>query len=721
MINFRFLLLCGILLLSYARIDASEYKDFSPKVDSLKAIINSNHPEEYDLVEASLALAWELKSVNPQDALKYALQGFNIAQSNNMVSHTAYALRIMGVIYWQSGDFTNAMDYQMESHAIYTQLDDKEGIGRTLSNLGLIFSDLGHYEKSLDYFFQAMVIHEKCGNKEFLAPVLNNIGLVYQYQGEYQLAEQYHMRSLEIKNETDDKKGIAFTMNNLGVISQRQGNYVLALEYFKRAMALRKETSDNRELAITLTDLGFLYLDIDSLSLAQEHLEQAKEIYIAVDDQSGLARCYNILGKVYIEMSELNKANQMLNNSMEISERIGLIRTVTQNYKTMSELMAARGNYSRAYDLQNRFIFLVDSISSYDSQRRMLEIQLIYEHERKDRELEIVKKTQQISSLSFEKQILQRNFLLAAIILVLALLFLLYNRYLSIIKTNKQLEIQKEKISETNQKLLLLNRDLMKQKQKVDELNLMLKETNQKLLESEKHLINTNRTKDKFFSIISHDLRNPFASIVSFSRILKREIHELSHDEINELALELDKSVLKINNLLENLLQWSRAQTGKIDYRPEYIALKDIINENINLFSGNSREKEIQIKDGIGDDLVVFADMNMTNTVVRNLLSNALKYTRIGGTIELSSSIDSGKVYVSVADNGVGINPENLKKLFRIDTLHTTFGTSDEKGSGLGLLLCKEFIEKQGGEISLESTEGEGTTFTFSLPLENPF
>jgi signal transduction histidine kinase len=214
-------------------------------------------------------------------------------------------------------------------------------------------------------------------------------------------------------------------------------------------------------------------------------------------------------------------------------------------------------------------------------------------------------------------------------------------------------------------------------------------------------------------------LRNPFASIVSFSRILKRDIQNMEKDELRELAYELDKSVLKINNLLENLLQWSRSQTGKIKYHPEYLVLKDIVRDNVNLFSGNSREKNIRMVDHVDDDVVVFADMNMTNTVVRNLLSNALKYTQSGGKIELSTKVNSGKVYISIADNGVGISPENIKKLFRVDTLHTTYGTSDEKGSGLGLLLCKEFVEKQGGEISLESKEGEGTVFTFSLPLES--
>lgn len=709
-----------ICLITISFILRAERQPDSFESKLLMEIISDPQASDSVRINAYLDLAWELKSSQPGVAMQNAQKGIDLAEALKEESLLAKGLAIMGVIYRQNGNFPVAMDYQHEAYSIYSRLNDGLGQARTLGNMGLIFFNQGQYEKALDYFFQAVRLHEKQNNLEGIAPVLNNIGRAYQYQKNYKLAEAYHLRSLNIKKELNDQKGISYSLNSLGAISIEAGNYELALEYYKQALAIRENLPDLRELASSLRETGQLYLLMDSLDRSATYLQRAIRIYTQLGDQWGVAQSNNYLAEAYIRRGNLNRGQQLLENSLETSRRMGLAPLTMENYRALASLAVKRNNYREAYNLQEKLIRMRDSVAQHESQRRVGELQMMYEHERKEQEERLRLKNEEIYSLNFEKQRIQMNFLLGGVILVLALLFLLYNRYLAITHTNKKLEKQKNEISETNQKLLLLNKNLMEQKQKVEELNQKLNEANHKLLESEKHLINTNRTKDKFFSIISHDLRNPFASIVSFSRILKREIHELTKDELRELALELDKSVLKINNLLENLLQWSRAQTGKINYHPEYIALKAIVLENINLFSGNAREKNIEILDLIDEDLVVFADMNMTHTVVRNLLSNALKYTNPGGKIELNSMMEENQVVISVADNGVGISEENIAKLFRVDTLHTTFGTGDEKGSGLGLLLCKEFIEKQGGEISLESTEGEGTVFRFSLPLENP-
>jgi signal transduction histidine kinase len=153
-------------------------------------------------------------------------------------------------------------------------------------------------------------------------------------------------------------------------------------------------------------------------------------------------------------------------------------------------------------------------------------------------------------------------------------------------------------------------------------------------------------------------------------------------------------------------------------FHPEYLAVNDLIRDNINLFSGNAREKKITLLNSVDPDLVVFADQNMTNTLIRNLLSNALKYSHEGGKIEITSQVQNQMAYISVKDNGVGMTREQMGQLWSVNTIRTTYGTRDEKGSGLGLLLCKEFIEKQGGQISVESEKGKGSKFTFSLPTE---
>jgi signal transduction histidine kinase/Tfp pilus assembly protein PilF len=686
--------------------------------DSLLKIIESEDSPDTLLFEAYYRLSWELKSTVPLQALEYANDALRIAEKLNNQTRIADALSYIGVIYWQMGNFNMALVYHLEANSIYTEIKDQIGIARSNTNLGIIFSSQSYYDRALDHYFKALMLYEENDNQRGMAAVLNNIGMVYEYQKDYELAERYHLQSLEIKQKINDAKGMAFSYNNLGLVYQGKGELELAKEYFLQALEIRIDLNDKREIAATFGNLGNLFFVLKDHRQSEQYLTQSLDLYKEVDDKSGIARIYNSLGRLYKQWGDLEKSISFFENSMKISKDIGLNRMVTENYMNLAEVMHRMGDYKSAYKYQQEYIVMRDSIYSEESRRKIYELQFMYDREQKESELQLLRKNEQITMLSTQRDKLLRNFLIIGVIMILVSLFLLYNRFLILRNSNILLEKQKEEISESNAQLVELNHSLMEQKKMYEELNHKLNLSNQKLKESEKNLMEINATKDKFFSIISHDLRNPFASIVSFSRILKRDILNMNKDELKELALELDKSVLKIDNLLENLLQWSRTQTGKIKYRPEYIALHEIIKDNVNLVQNNARDKNIKLVDSVDDDLAVWADRNMTDTVIRNLLSNALKYTEQGGEIILSNYLKDHKVYISVKDNGVGIADENKRKIFQTDSLHSTYGTMDEKGSGLGLLLCKEFVEKQGGEIFFESERGKGSVFTFSLPCE---
>jgi len=686
--------------------------------DSLLKIIESEDSPDSLLFEAYFRLSWELKSTTPVQALEYANEALNIAEKLNRQSKIADALSHIGVIYWQMGNFNMALIYHLEANSIYTKIQDQIGIARSNTNLGIIFSNQSHYDQALDFYFKALMLYEEYDNPAGMAVVLNNIGMVYDYQKDYELAERYHLQSLEIKQNLNDVKGMAFSFNNLGLVNQGQGEMEQAKDFFIKALNIRLELNDKREIATTYGNLGYLFYLLKEHMQSEQYLLASLELFKEVDDKSGLAKTYSSLGRLYKQWGDLNNAIVYIQQSMNIAKDIGLNRMVTENYLDLADVMQNMGDYQSAFRYQQEYIVMRDSIYSEESRRKIYELQFMYDREQKESELELLRKNEQITMLSTQRDKLLRNFLIVGVVMILISLFLLYNRFLITRNSNILLEKQKEEISESNTQLVELNHSLMEQKKMYEELNHKLNLSNQKLKVSESNLMEINATKDKFFSIISHDLRNPFASIVSFSRILKRDILNMRKDELSELALELDKSVLKIDNLLENLLQWSRTQTGKIKYRPEYIALHEIIKDNVNLVQNNARDKQIKLVDTVDDDLAVWADRNMTDTVIRNLLSNALKYTDQGGEIILSSFVKDHKAFIFVKDNGVGISEENKRKIFKTDSLHSTYGTMDEKGSGLGLLLCKEFVEKQGGEIFFESELGTGSVFTFSLPCE---
>jgi len=234
-----------------------------------------------------------------------------------------------------------------------------------------------------------------------------------------------------------------------------------------------------------------------------------------------------------------------------------------------------------------------------------------------------------------------------------------------------------------------------------------------KNIELEEH----NATKDKFFSIISHDLKGPLNSLTSFSGLLINHTESLTKNEIQMLAKDLDQSLKNLFALLENLLEWSRTQTNSIDFKPEPFDLNMLLKENKDLLNAQTNSKQIDMRIKELTDGIISAHRYSVSTVIRNLMSNAIKFTPPGGRISVETERDQSKIKVSITDTGVGIPFSIAEKLFRIDTRHSTKGTADEKGTGIGLILCKEFIEKNGGTIGVQSEEGKGSTFYFTLPI----
>lgn len=236
------------------------------------------------------------------------------------------------------------------------------------------------------------------------------------------------------------------------------------------------------------------------------------------------------------------------------------------------------------------------------------------------------------------------------------------------------------------------------------------------LLNSESKLKELNATKDKFFSIMAHDLANPFNSILGFSELLIKEVQAENKFVAEEYAQIIHMSTQHVMNLLSNLMTWSRAQTGKMEFNPEYFDLGQLILDCQGLSEGSARQKSITLNHDIPDRTIVFADKAMISTVLRNLLSNAIKFTNPNGRIQIHMAREDHQLTVSIEDNGIGMKPEVLTNLFRIDVSYSTLGTNDEKGTGLGLLICKEFIERHRGRIWFESSFGQGTAVHFSIP-----
>ncbi len=257
------------------------------------------------------------------------------------------------------------------------------------------------------------------------------------------------------------------------------------------------------------------------------------------------------------------------------------------------------------------------------------------------------------------------------------------------------------------------DKQLLYRLREMEELNtsleILVEQRTSKLLE----IVSTN---GKFLSIIAHDLRSPFSSIIGILELLKLSLKEFNKDEIEEYINLVYNSANNTLVLLDNLLVWAVSQNKEKNFKPVKINLYELLREEIENLKTLARQKQIAISHSIKPDLNVTADLQMVKTILRNLINNAIKYTNINGEIAINACEIKQFVEVSVKDNGIGISSENQRKLFKIDTFHSTPGTHDEKGTGLGLLLCKEFVELHGGNIRIESEAGKGSRFAFTLP-----
>jgi signal transduction histidine kinase/ligand-binding sensor domain-containing protein len=287
----------------------------------------------------------------------------------------------------------------------------------------------------------------------------------------------------------------------------------------------------------------------------------------------------------------------------------------------------------------------------------------------------------------------------------------------------RQYEAQRKKLE---REVEIRTREIREQKEIIEEKNNQLEISNQELKKSEMNLIELNATKDKFFSIISHDLKNPLTALLGTADLLSSAYDQLSEEKKRKYILSIDRSASHLYDLLDNLLQWSKSQTGGIQCKPAAIDLSVIIPETLSLYKINAKKKKINLSSNVEENTFAYADRNMVTTVLRNLISNAIKFTDQGGEVRITANADGKNEFVeiSVIDSGIGISRENAKKLFKIGTHYSTDGTAKEKGTGLGLILCKEFIEINKGRIWFENpipnaddnSSGKGSIFKFTLP-----
>lgn len=624
-------------------------------------------------------------------ALDYYYKALKESKQRNDKSDIASYYSSVGNIYYALNDYTNAIKNFSYSIELVKELKNDVALADIYNLLGNIYSDISSYEEALSYFLKALEIYEKQDDKSGISMLYNNLGIIYQKLKENDKALDYYKKSLSMDEASGYKEGQASALNNIGTAYDEQGNKEKALDYYNKALEINKELNLKKGIATALNNIGLIYLDLGNFEKSYANLVESADISREIKDQYSLSNNYNNLANLFLQQDNSNEAQKYLNMASELANKVNAREFLVESYDLYSQLYKKQGNYKKALEYYKLYSDLNDSIYETANTNKLAEMKVKFDTDYLEAENELLKKDNQIHLLELERQKNIKNYWIGFSILILALAVLGFNQVRLKKKTNVLLESKND----------------------------LLREANTKLTESENELKEINVTKDKFFSIIAHDLKNPFQSLLGFSETLYNNFNELESEDVIEYSRLIYESSQNLFNLLGNLLQWSKSQLGSITISPQKINLYESLDDILSLNKVIAERKNITIKNNVDDSTEIIVDKHVISTVLRNLINNALKFTNQGGEISISSKIENDHIKVSVKDNGKGISEENIAKLFKISEEFSTKGTDNESGTGLGLILCKELITQSKGNISVDSKLGEGSNFTITLPLES--
>lgn len=624
----------------------------------------------------------ETHKSDPDKRIAEATRDLALANESGKPEKIARALKALGLVHLTlARDLDLAMDNFLQSLTIEDTLGLRER--QTLSYIAIadVFREVGNDQRSAEFLQQALNLNAETGNVYMFAFILNKFGKVNASLGNIEQAFGNYELVLANIDRINQPEVEAETLLNLANLHSSQGNYQEALRDHWRALSIRRSLDDKKNEAVTLSSIAELYhlMKNDARALAN-HIAALK-IRRQLGDKKELAESYNHIGIIYYINENYERAIANLELALVAAREAQAQQEVSKSYEYLSASHKALGNFQKALEFKELHYAILDFIQTEKNERELLEIQNRYVVDQKESQIDKLEsdRAQRDKELRTQKSI--RNFLYALVALILIIVVLILYSYIQKQKSNRHLQVAHHRVQHKNVQLQKLN-----------------------------------ATKDKFFSIISHDLRGPLNSLTSFSELLINHMDQLTRSEIQSLAKDLDQSVKGLYGLLENLLEWSRSQTGAIQFTPEPFNIVELLEENIALLANQAQNKRIALLSEAVESVFVSAHRNSISTVIRNLISNAIKFTPEGGVIKIDVARQDDHVLVSISDTGVGMDQDAIEKVFRLDTKHTTAGTANEKGTGLGLILCKEFVEKNKGRIWVTSEPGKGSVFYFSLP-----
>ena len=692
-------------------------------IDSLKDVIKAYQPNDTTYINILNEIALTYWSVSADSVLRLSNRSLELAKQIHYLKGQAEAIKNIGVANWGRGNYDSALYYYQLAIPMAEKSGYLKGLSGCYNNIAIIYNNQAKYDLALEYHERALKIREKIGDKKSISTSLNNIGVIYEQLGQLSTALEYQFKGLRMREDIKDQFGISMSYNNIANLYGRQNQFEKALEYQQSALKLRNEIGDQHGISQSLDNIGNIYarerndslalvyfnrvlnlqetqlhdeyviakllLSIADIyararqdSIAEEYYRRSKSKMETMNDANGLIGVLVGLAELDLKRKKFGDAEKLAQQSLTLSMKIKNTERIFEAHQLLAVIFESMNSATKALHHYKLFKAYSDSVLNDETQKRTAQLQAQYEFQKKEAQL---REEQQLLEVNYQKTTdRQRLFILVTIVVIISISIIT----LLVIRSRRRLKIAFVRLEEANT---------------------LIKNQNDQLEEM-------NSAKEQLLSIVSHDARGPLQSLQGMIQLLSQ--NAVSLEEAKFMFSSLSGQISHVTNFLETLLQWLKNQFAQAQPEVSTIDIGTLVPQVMELLAPLTYAKKLNISyEGAEPDMTAIADEEMVRTILRNLVSNAIKYSEESGSIRIVTELASNFIKISVIDNGVGISKENLEKLLG-STHITTKGTNAEIGTGIGVQLCKKLVQANHGKFGIESEEEKGSSFWFTLPSE---
>lgn len=687
------------------------------QIDSLKNLLKTQKKDSV-YVDMLNDIGFKYSMFMYDSTLAVANRALRIAKQIKYDEGEANAFRLVSRAHRNKGNYREALFAIEQMLAIAKRLNNTKLISQANNDIGLVYKLQGEFSKALESYQNALRLGQRSSDSSRIAATLNNIGNLYREQDNLDKALEYFFQSLAVREKTHDQPGLASVLGNIGFTYSSLNDFEKGKRYLSRSIAIFDSLGDKSSVGINLEGMGQLHVNEKKYQEAITVLLRALKIHTEAQKKSYIVSIHPTLAKAYIGTGNLDVAESYCHQGLALAKEIGNRLRITELCELLVIINEKKGRYAEALKFQKMHGVYKDSLVNDETKHAIVKLEAKYEYDN-----ELLKKDAEYNQQKIileEEAKRQRDSLYVALVGMAFIVVMLLIVYINLHRQRalrKIVELKNFEISVQQIEIMKKNKELESINNALQQTVLKIENQNKQITQQAAHLRELNFTKDKLFSIISHDFRGPINSLKAALDMVSSKT--FSPEDFLQVSGNLKKDVAHIQFSMSNLFVWATNQRNGIQTVLQPIDIGEIVGQNLNLHQAQAKAKSIEITKDFESKLVGWADREQINLILRNLISNAIKFTPAGGKVSIGAESLNKEIIITVADTGIGVDNEVVNKILAKEISFTSSGTKGEKGTGLGLLLCLEMIEKNNGRLWFEKNEIKGTKVKISIPRQN--